>query len=508
MEPSRPDKLTRWQRWRIVFYSFVGIVLFLLLGWGYLKYSEYRDWALFDEMLVEQDKLHHNWRWLEFLPQPLQPGQVNGALRFIEVGKQLTNEMLVSEDIPEEEVVRYPMMTKEWLTIIDNEPQRRNDQKIRERCILLEKELPRLIEILPGSPPFGAQRPSAQAIWGIADDKKKEPPPSKEDVSYAMQSRWLPIITRCFINEGKSQQAVEAWRALLASAISDCPGRISIHARTRGYYRAYHLLYQLLARTTPDEAALCGLQQSVMQWRSHLYTIDDVLMDRAWSVQLLLEMKEQSKGAFLTGLHQLYAKPPKWLPEKWHELASSLGIGSPSLASMYRMELQTHLRLMDFLEERLKAEKPVYGNVGDLMDDPIAMPGRHFNTYFRPRWNKILADVGTMNDDLLCMEAIIAAERYRLKHGDYPRQWSDIVPSLLQAIPQAEGKAFILKPVPEGLVIYLPDEKDLGGIVLRTSNKDTNPFDRQTDQGLMSFYPKHRRQPPPPVISKAESEEP
>ena len=90
MSQTIPVKITRWQRWRIVFYGLLGLILFVLLGWGYLKYRDYRDWALFDEMLTEQDKVHPNWRWHQFTPLPLQAGQTNGAIRFIEVGKQLT----------------------------------------------------------------------------------------------------------------------------------------------------------------------------------------------------------------------------------------------------------------------------------------------------------------------------------------------------------------------------------------------------------------------------------
>ncbi len=176
---------------------------------------------------------------------------------------------------------------------------------------------------------------------------------------------------------------------------------------------------------------------------------------------------------------------------------------------MYRMEVQTHLRMMDYLEERLKSGESVALHVSDLLDDENAMPGRHFRMYFKPRWTKLLADTATLPQDLHCMEALVAAERYRLKHGDFPRRWSDLVPVLLQEVPKEAGKPYILKHDPGGLVIYRIGyrEKDLGGKVLRKYNPESNETDSEIDDGLMIFYPKYRRQPPPPVKPKAKSEE-
>lgn len=136
-----------------------------------------------------------------------------------------------------------------------------------------------------------------------------------------------------------------------------------------------------------------------------------------------------------------------------------------------------------------------------------ALPGQLLAVFSIPRWRKILVDIAGLHQNLVCMEAMIAAERFRLKHGKFPGQWSDIVPSLLQETPTYLGKPYVLKHVPEGLVIYGIGSKDLGGKVLRTYNKETNTIDQETDQGLMIFYPKYRRQPPP-VKPKAKSEEP
>lgn len=266
------------------------------------------------------------------------------------------------------------------------------------------------------------------------------------------------------------------------------------------YHRDFYVCYKMLAQTEPSEPSLLQLQHTIAHWRTHLFTLDDVNFDRAWAIQFLLEMKEQSKGAFLTGLHQLYAKPPEWMSEEWQERITRLGIGSPSLPYMYRMEIMTHLRVFDSFEQQLLAGKPFLKL--DLFDDDETSAGRHFAIYFWPRWKAMLANLQALHQSLLCLEALVAAERFRLKTGDYPKQWNDLVPTYLKAIPHSGDKPYSLKPVPEGLVIYLAHEKDHGGKVLKVFDEEERKFVGETDPGLMIFYPKYRRQPPPPVKPK------
>src|SRR5438128_1976608 len=75
-------------------YSLLAILLFIglifALGW----YGDWKEQRKLDEMLAELDRNKPGWRWKDFLPTPLQPGQENGALRFIEFGKTIDENLL------------------------------------------------------------------------------------------------------------------------------------------------------------------------------------------------------------------------------------------------------------------------------------------------------------------------------------------------------------------------------------------------------------------------------
>lgn len=499
MSQNTPIKVTRWQRWRIVFYGLLVIALFLLGVWGYSKYREQQEWALIDQMLVEEDAKHPHWRWYEFQPKPLQSGQVNGALRFIEIGKQLTDEMLTGTDYPGDDALNFKPYTKEWLTTIDRESVKSSGRMIREQCKHLELEIPKLVELLPGCPPFYDGRLSVEDV--LAGNGEKQQPL----IQFSRSRRWLVQLTKFHVNEGSGDLAIQAWRATLASELNNVPGFV-FFLRQHGYLWAFDRCYQLLSRTEPSEPALRELQQTIRDWQSRLVSLDDISMDRALEIQLLLERKEKKSSAFLTTLRQVYATPPKWMPQIWVDWTSSLGVGSPSLPYICRMEVLSNFRLFDEFERQLSTGKP-YLNLKAFEDDN-ALPGQLLAVFSMPRWRKILVDIAALHENLICMEAIIASERYRLKHGKFPGQWSDVVPSLLENTPTYFGKPYVLKHVPEGLVIYGIGHKDFGGKVLRTYDEETNKSDQETDQGLMIFYPQYRRQPPPPVKPKAKSEEP
>lgn len=503
MSLTAPPKPTLWQRWRIVAYGLLGLVIFILLFWAYTKYEEHLEWKRIDELLAAQDKKHPHWRWHEFLPKPLQPGEPNGALRFIDVGKQLTEEMLTQPDYPDEDSLPFQMFTREWLTTINRDSVRESGKMVRDKCKHLESKLPSLVELQPGCPPFNSDRPSAADFFGV---EKSQFQLVRDVASHNRARRWLLRLFLCHLDDGNGDQAVQAWRALLSFDYCQVPGIMAGLSLSKfvAYHRDFYVCYKMLAQTVPTEPSLLQLQHTVAEWHTHLVTMDDVNFDRAWAIQFLLEVKEQSKGAFLTGLHQLYAKPPEWMSEEWQKRMTKLGIGSPSLPYMYRMEIMTHLRVFDSFEQQLLAGKPFLKL--DLFDDDEACAGRHFAIYFWPRWRAMLTNLQGLHQHLLCLEALVAAERFRLKTGDYPRQWNNLVPAYLKAIPQSGDKPYTLKPVPEGLVIYLAHEKDHGGKVLKVFDEEGLKFVGETDNGLMIFYPKYRRQPPPPVKPKPKDE--
>ena len=496
---------TRRSIWRTTFYALLGLTQLLMAFYTYGKFEEHLEWKRIDALLAEQDQKHPHWRWHEFLPKPLQPGEVNGAMRFIEVGKKITEEMLAEPNVSGTYYNLQPY-SKEWVTTSKGPTQLECYRIVRERCQHLEAELPKLAVLQSGCPPFSDPRPSSIAFQRPKYGELMPDHPHFLAMKYCLQ--WLQNTTLYFAEDGRGDEAILAWRANLAQCFTELPGCVSTDTRWICYLRAFDILYRLLGLCEPGEITLRELQQTIADWRSQLLTADDLAIDRAWIVQYLDEHRnglvKDNKGT----LRHHYATKIDWLPDSWQQWVTENGLGSPSMARIIRLEIETHLRFLDCVEtkrQQLASGRPLA--CLDVLDDKTAYPGLQFQRVFRVLWSNILTYLSRLQYKLLNMEALIAAERFRLKTGDYPKHWNDIVPAYLKAIPQSGDKQFILKPVPEGLVIYLPGDKDHGGKVFRVYNPKTGRLDLETDQGLMIFYPKHRRQPPPPVKSKEKQDE-
>lgn len=94
---------------------------------------------------------------------------------------------------------------------------------------------------------------------------------------------------------------------------------------------------------------------------------------------------------------------------------------------------------------------------------------------------------------LRCLLVVLALERYRLRHGAWPKSLDDLVPEFLEAVPldPFDGQPLRYATPPEGRVVYSVgmDRSDNGGVIAATSRKNT-------DMGLRLYDPEHRRKPP------------
>jgi hypothetical protein len=85
--------------------------------------------------------------------------------------------------------------------------------------------------------------------------------------------------------------------------------------------------------------------------------------------------------------------------------------------------------------------------------------------------------------ELRCAAAALAAERYRLARGSWPKSLDDLVPDYLPAVPADpfDGKPLRLARLPDGLVVYSlgPDGTDDGGKIDRS-----HPGAPNTDVGF------------------------
>jgi hypothetical protein len=90
--------------------------------------------------------------------------------------------------------------------------------------------------------------------------------------------------------------------------------------------------------------------------------------------------------------------------------------------------------------------------------------------------------------------AALACERYRLKHGTWPKGWDQLAPAFLPQvlIDPYTGTPLKLKPLDDGLIVYSVgfDGKDDGGDVLPSEGHFA------FDLGIHLWYPDQRRKPP------------
>jgi hypothetical protein len=108
-----------------------------------------------------------------------------------------------------------------------------------------------------------------------------------------------------------------------------------------------------------------------------------------------------------------------------------------------------------------------------------------------------------------CAAAALAAERYRCKHGAWPKSLEELVVSkMLSAVPldPYDGEPLRFVRLPDGILIYSvsTDGKDDGGAINRE-----NPTLPGSDLGFRLWDVKHRRQPPraaPKIEHPAEPE--
>jgi hypothetical protein len=96
-----------------------------------------------------------------------------------------------------------------------------------------------------------------------------------------------------------------------------------------------------------------------------------------------------------------------------------------------------------------------------------------------------------------CLATALAAERFRLGKGRWPKDLGELTPEYLARVPTdpRTGQPLKLHRSDDGLVIYGvgPDKQDNGGVIDRTK-----PIAPGTDLGYQLWDVKHRRQPPPP----------
>lgn len=129
----------------------------------------------------------------------------------------------------------------------------------------------------------------------------------------------------------------------------------------------------------------------------------------------------------------------------------------------------------------------------DEIEREIKTKAGHMTKLLVPAVNKVSQAGRRMQCAAVAMHTLLAVERYRLKHGDFPADLNKLVPAYLPKVPldPIDAKPIRYKRTADGVVVYSigNNRTDDGGNVERL----------QADFGYRLWDVKKRRQPAPPL---------
>jgi hypothetical protein len=288
--------------------------------------------------------------------------------------------------------------------------------------------------------------------------------------------------------------ALTSCRAILNTgrSIGDEPFLISLLVRIACRAITVNRLERALAQTQPTDAVLAQLQRLLEKEEAEPVMLIAIRGERAGMDQFMeaLQTGKEKVSAADLGLSAGLSGKAGDGPTLGEELAMrSPGFVQTQRAAMLRyMNRAVEIAKLTGGEQRTQFEQLE----ATAKDQPVLV------RLLAPAVSKVAAAQQRTQAQLRCAAAALAAERYRLAKGEWPKELDALVTAgYLREEPTDiyDGKPLRLKRLEDGLVIYSvgPDGEDNGGHFDRTT-----PIVRGTDFGVRLWDPGSRRQPPAP----------
>lgn len=351
-----------------------------------------------------------------------------------------------------------------------------------ERVALLEAEMKRLDDVRRAARPMADMPEGRHRIaWGgnLLETKL----PDQSDARRVGKLFDYEMLYRA--NKGDIGGAMRAGRAALCTArsLSDEPLMISQLVRASIVNHALSGIERTLSLGTAAESDLTALDELLAGEEEHNGYLAGVRGERgAWYIMFSRlaagELPvDPSKGeatwwdrANLFGrMHLKRNQPPMMrFMNRWVEIA----------------RLQAH--------EQSVAEAVLLGEIEEHRKTaPLAV-------LLMPAANRLGRAWRWKRARVASMRGLIAAERYRMKRGEWPARLADVVPEFLKAVPTDpfDGKPIRMARVPGGVVVYSvgADGNDGGGNLDRE-----NPAAPWADLGFQAWDVDGRGRPASPV---------
>jgi hypothetical protein len=293
---------------------------------------------------------------------------------------------------------------------------------------------------------------------------------------------------------GDIHGALTSCRAALdaARSIGDEPLMITQMIRTAGVCDSCRAIECTLAQGEPMAEDLERMQRALEDEDRFPEVLVATRGERALMHQLL-DALESDDG------------PNGQAPRTWQERIFGW-IGRDKLRAEHVRFLSVMTRRIEKVQLPMREQPSAEGPFGG---DLLGLPRTSFLRLFLPALEKFDDSSRRKHAFIRCTSAALAAERYRRKHGAWPKSLEELTASkMLSAVPldPYDGESLCYLRLPDGVVIYSlgPDGEDNEGTFDRE-----NPTQPGTDVGFQLWDLKQRRQPPrpaPPAEPPAEPE--
>jgi hypothetical protein len=293
--------------------------------------------------------------------------------------------------------------------------------------------------------------------------------------------------------EGDADGALTSCRAILNAgrSVGDEPLLISLLVRVAIRTMAVTHTQRTLAQGQPSDAALAQMQQLFEKDETEPLLLNAIRGERAKFDHIMDAFQTGKEKLDERGIRVLFGMSAN--SESVPSGADEIDMRTPGFIQLQRTALLRHMNqaveIAKLPPDQQHIEWPKLE--ATAKDQPMLV------RLLLPALSKYSTAQHRSRAQLRCAAAALAAERYRMKKNEWPKNWDAVVGAgLLRETPVDvyEGKPLRLKRLGDGVVIYSigPDGEDNGGKI------DKNPNTKGTDIGFRLWDLDRRRQPAAP----------
>jgi hypothetical protein len=468
------------RRWAVRFLSVAAIGVLVIGSFvGWQVYRRFADQRVLQDTIADLDARHPRWRLEELeADRAIVPEEENSATVIRSTSARISPFVLVAPDPTEwSDPTPRPASPAAALTDV----QLRSVVDLLESCESAIAPTLRLEHVPSGRHPITYSADGISSLLPHAGDISK------------IQARVLYPLVLLHLHEGDGEAAVRDCICTLhlARSLGDEPCVFSQTFRSNIAERAVEGIHRVLGQVTLSDADLARLQAKLSE---------EVARD-GWPIYLRADR---------AAAHRMFA---------------AIGRGDLKLSSIRRRSViaRQQMTLLEGAAEWLDDRYPprineahawVLAERTRLLEETASLPW-HKRT---PAVAAICADrarapdLARLSTDpklmlssfqyhaavIRCTLVAVAAERHRLRHGDWPASTAELVPGLLPELPLDPfgGHPLRYKRWPDGIVIYSvgTNGTDEGGQILLMPGQN-QPW--PNDIGVRLWDVAHRRQTPP-----------